>query len=253
MTSFSGTYLHAFTYIGWLHCYANLAEMYKTQKRFEEASSLLARMPWLPSPQGAGAGSDDANSPESSTVRGGDVGGNTPAAPPSTDPTVSDRGDSTQDGGVEEFGAGEGGGQNSSKPTSTGEIENTAATGGASGDAATDAPTSTPPSKGASGGRSDAPPARGAGAARVAGLNKAAAAASAAAAAESAAAAAGAVETGAEAAARAVMERHAEAMRASMNELVGELAVTTATRPSASQDWLDSRVAAAEEVRSVDA
>ncbi|CAN0374409.1 unnamed protein product, partial [Ectocarpus sp. 8 AP-2014] len=55
-------------------------------------------------------------------------------------------------------------------------------------------------------------------------------------------------ETGAEAAARAVVERHAEAMRASMNELVGELVMTTATRPSASQEWLDSRVVAAEEI-----
>ncbi|CAM9934673.1 unnamed protein product, partial [Ectocarpus sp. 4 AP-2014] len=33
-----------------------------------------------------------------------------------------------------------------------------------------------------------------------------------------------------------------------MNELVGELVMTTATRPSASQEWLDSRVAAAEEI-----
>lgn len=221
--------------------------MYKTQKRFDEASSLLARMPWLPNPQGTAA--EGENAPPSSESPAVD-GDNILAVPLGTGHAVAaDGGDSQEDSSVEGGVMEEGTGPTSSPP---GEGEDEQAAGASSGAAALDSATSTstPPSKGAAGGggRSDATPARGAGAARVAGLNKAAAAASAAAAAESAAAAAGAVETGAEAAARAVMERHAEAMRASMNELVGELAVTTATRPSASQDWLDSRVVAAEEV-----
>lgn len=222
---------------GWLHCYANLAEMYKTQKRFEEASSLLARMPWLPSPQGttaAAAGGENASSSSETPPEDNDV----PSAPLGDGRGSADRGlraDGSGDGGVSDGGA-------DPENSPPGEGEGAAA---AAVDSVTNA---TPSSSKGSGGRSEAPPARGAGAARVAGLNKAAAAAALAAAAESAAAAAAAVETGAEAAARAVVERHAEAMRASMNELVGELVMTTATRPSASQEWLDSRVVAAEEV-----
>ncbi|CAM9266302.1 unnamed protein product, partial [Ectocarpus sp. 12 AP-2014] len=223
----------------WLHCYANLAEMYKTQKRFEEASSLLARMPWLPSPQGttaAAAGGEKASSSTETPPEDNDV----PSAPLGDGRGGADRGpraDGSGDGGVSDGGA-------DPENSSPGEGEGSAAAA-----AAVDSVTNvTPSSSKGSGGRSDAPPPRGAGAARVAGLNKAAAAAAAAAAAESAAAAAAAVETGAEAAARAVVERHAEAMRASMNELVGELVMTTATRPAASQEWLDSRVLAAEEI-----
>ncbi|CBJ29226.1 expressed unknown protein [Ectocarpus siliculosus] len=220
----------------WLHCYANLAEMYKTQKRFEEASSLLARMPWLPSPQGttaAAAGGENASSSSETPPEDNGV----PSAPLGDGRGGADRGpraDGSGDGGVSDGGV-------DPETSPPGEGEGAAA----AVDSVTNA---TPSSSKGSGGRSDAPPPRGAGAARVAGLNKAAAAASAAAAAESAAAAAAAVETGAEAAARAVVERHAEAMRASMNELVGELVMTTATRPSATQEWLDSRVVAAEEI-----
>lgn len=240
---------------GWLHCYANLADMYKTQKRFEEASSLLARMPWLPSPQGiTTTDSESASqtpSDESPTAgdSGVDDGSDILAVPLGTGQAVAAGADIPEDGsssGAEATADGESAGvslhpsdKNQEEQQSSGDV------GGAEDPSTPGSPT---PSKGGGGGRSDAPPPRGAGAARVAGLNKAAAAAAAAAAAESAAAAAGAVETGAEAAARAVVERHAEAMRASMNELVGELAVTTATRPSASQDWLNSRVVAAEEV-----
>lgn len=237
--------------------------MYKTQKRFDEASSLLARMPWLPSPQGTATGaenppppSSELQSQQSSAVDGDDI--NILAVPLGTGRAVASDGDTQEGISGGDAGAGELEERTSPKSSPAGDGEDEqqkAVAGGASASAAVDSAASTTAaaaSKGGNGGgsgRSDATPARGAGAARVAGLNKAAAAASAAAAAETAAAAAGAVETGAEAAARAVMERHAEAMRASMNELVGELAVTTATRPSASQDWLDSRVVAAEEVR----
>ena len=63
---------------GWLHCYANLADMYKTQKRFEDASDLLARMPWLPSPQQASSTTAEA---EAEAVEGGDPA--TEKTPPS--------------------------------------------------------------------------------------------------------------------------------------------------------------------------
>lgn len=225
--------------------------MYKTQKRFEEASSLLARMPWLPSPQGAATTGDESAPPSpGSPADAGDGNGNSGdilTVPLGTSQAVAGSGnDALEDtNGAERTAAEDSAGLKSPSPDQNPADEN-------SGDVTNAEDPATPgsPSKSGSGGggRSDAPPPRGAGAARVAGLNKAAAAASAAAAAESAAAAAGAVETGAEAAARAVVERHAEAMRASMNELVGELAVTTATRPSSSQDWLNSRVVAAEEV-----
>lgn len=46
-----------------------------------------------------------------------------------------------------------------------------------------------------------------------------------------------------------LVQLHAETMRASMNEIAGELAVTTATRQSSSPEWLNSRIAAAEAVR----
>lgn len=240
---------------GWLHCYANLAEMYKTQKRFDDASSLLARMPWLPSPLGTTAEAEKARPPSSESQSPAADGNDIPATLPGKGRDVAGETGSVDGGSPEGVRSGDAvavaevTSPKSSLPGGEGEAEQQAA--GASATAASaSSPSTAAPVKGAGGsGRSDATPARGAGAARVAGLNKAAAAASAAAAAEMAAAAAGAAETGAEAAARAVMERHAEAMRASMNELVGELAVTTATRPSASQDWLDSRVAAAEEVR----
>lgn len=50
-------------------------------------------------------------------------------------------------------------------------------------------------------------------------------------------------------AARALVEKHVEAMRTRLNEIVGELAVTTVTRINAPEDWLNSHVVAAEEVR----
>eukprot|EP00904_Undaria_pinnatifida_P011141 jgi/Undpi1/7157/HiC_scaffold_22.g09631.m1 len=235
----------------WIHCYANLAEMYKTQKRFEDASSLLAAMPFIPNPQQASsptaettAAAKGASTAENTPLSNPGSGDQIPAAPLA--PVSRETGDTatTADDGTHI--------STPSNPEDDGPPVKTEGTGRNSSspregkDEAGDSPP-TAASKGESG-RSDASPARGAGAARVAGLNKAAVAASAAAAAESAAAAAALVETGAEAAARAVVERHAEAMRSSMNELVGELAVTTATRPSASQDWLDSRVVAAEEI-----
>ncbi|CAM9578971.1 unnamed protein product, partial [Laminaria digitata] len=247
----------------WIHCYANLAEMYKRQKRLEDASNLLARMPWLPitpqasstvaeakaaaeaaagdstaettPPSNPGSGDEIPPVPLATVSRGTSDTTTTTTAADGTPISPSKSSSNPEDGDESLPASKEGTGPESSPPRehSAGRDD--------SGDLL-------PSSARGDGARSDGSPARGAGAARVAGLNKAAAAASAAAAAESAAAAAAAVETGAEAAARAVVERHAEAMRASMNELVGELAVTTATRPSASQDWLDSRVVAAEEV-----
>lgn len=254
---------------GWIHCYANLADMYKTQKRFEDASNLLAQMPWLPTTPQRTAPSSTAAAEE---VQDSTTGKTPPSNPGSGDqiPAVhlaaASRGTSdtttttTAADGTQIYASKSStnpeGDNGSSSPASKKEGTGPESSpsreqqhGGGKDESGGVDPVPSSAARGGEGARSEASPARGAGAARVAGLNKAAAAASAAAAAESAAAAAAAVETRAEAAARAVVERHAEAMRASMNELVGELAVTTATRPSASQDWLDSRVVAAEEVR----
>lgn len=216
--------------------------MYKTQKRFEEASSLLAKMPWLPTAQQTSASGTAAarDTTEDGPSDSDDLpvvplgtGLATAAAAASTNETVSsvsaksgEEGTTPSEGVSTQASPGEDAEENGMDAGEEGESSGNVSKGG----------------------RSDASPARGAGAARVAGLNKAAAAASAAAAAAAEAEAAAAVETGAEAEARAIVERHAEAMRASMNEIVGELAVTTATRPSASQDWLDSRVIAAKDV-----
>ncbi|CAM9335732.1 unnamed protein product [Scytosiphon promiscuus] len=150
----------------WLHCYANLADMYKTERRFEEASSLLARMPWLPSPQGTTTAGDESAPPSPSgaspAAGDGDDGSSSNskilAVPLGTAQAVPGSSESTENGsGAEE--------------TATGESESL---------------TSSPSDQ----------------------------------------------NQGDETA----------------GDLVGELAVTTATRPSSSQDWLNSRVMAAEEV-----
>lgn len=289
-------FLHVFytspSSTGWLHCYANLAEMYKTQKRFEEASNLLTRMPWLPTPQQQGTptttvtalnstGDDSTLSPDgvdtsppsthepaalpsqnSSTEAkmppgsGGTINGSSVWKPAGGDEAdlIGGDGGATCDLDVESGDKAAESAQNAGDTARDGSATEATTTGENKSSAELSGKTASFPggSNGGGGGgggsRSDTSSVRGAGAARVAGLNKAAIAASAAASAESAGVTAQAVETRVEADVRRAVERHAEAMRASMNELAGELAVTTATRPAASQEWLDSRVAAAEEV-----
>lgn len=263
--------------------------MYTDQQRFDDVSNLFAKIPWLPANQqqagsdaeeevrGQAAAETARNAPPlsgtgldgdkamSSSVLGDVDAAVTGSGTPSASVTVAraDDAEEMSPGDISTStslgGAGVdacpheknavGGRENdenhsASSPSSTEAASNASDSSSANASSGNNASSK--------GGRSEASPpaARGAGAARIAGLNKAAVAASAAAAAAAAESlAAGAVETGAEAEARALVEQHAEAMRASMNELVGELAVTTATRPTASQDWLDSRVVAAEEVR----
>lgn len=254
--------------------------MYKTQKRFEEVSSLLTRMPSLSEDTSAFSISSTGNdsSYSSDAVETPNREPAIPATPRKDDdddesdvPEVADDGNFTQskpraaremppasesDGcsaaaakSDENHDSGTYSASDSLKRTSDSEVnteeEGRAKVGVATTDgdsAAIDAADRAgKPTGGGGAGRSDSSPSRGAGAARVAGLNKAAAA-------TSAAATIPGVETSVEANVRRLVERHAEAMRANMNELAGELAVTTATRPMATQDWLDSRVAAAEEV-----
>ncbi|CAN0470785.1 unnamed protein product, partial [Ectocarpus sp. 12 AP-2014] len=108
----------------WLHCYANLAEMYKTQKRFEEASSLLARMPWLPSPQGttaAAAGGENASSSTETPPEDNDV----PSAPLGDGRGGANRGPRADDSGDGDVSDGDGDAENS--PPGEGEGSSSAA------------------------------------------------------------------------------------------------------------------------------
>ena len=250
--------------------------MYKAQERFEDADSLLNRMPWLSNAPAQEGGVP--SSPEGDASADG-------SSPADTVPTANEippgvvRGSSVEginDTYVEM--AGKGGGRveedleaatyaesgdvvlleasDVGEPQSTdSELSPSRGGDGRVEELSRDVPPKVPSpsveeggssdaSSKSGGGRAESSSVRGAGAARVAGLSKAAAA--------EAVAKAGAAEAETEseaAAARALVDRHAEAMRSSLNEIVGELAVTTATRPTASQEWLDSRVVAAEEVR----
>lgn len=238
-------------------------EMYKTQNRFEEAANLLAKMPWLSNAsghEGAVGSTTPIEEAIGTPVENSSLSDSSDAeASVTANETVNVRdmeaviGEETNNTEVVDTSAIIGASlveDNDSEArlfNSTGEgiedegqilsdVDDTLSSEGSS-------PTVDDELDGidsSSSGRQESSAARGGtGGARMAGLGKVASTGSSV-----------ATESSEEAeAARALVERHVEAMRTRLNEVVGELAVTTVTRLNTPQDWLDSHVVAAEEVR----